>query len=50
MKKPLFIFISFVLLFVIAKVVYTKYCASKAEGCKEEKFEEKFLPEDHVDY
>ncbi len=50
MKKPFFIFISFVILFIIAKVVYTKYCASKEEGCKEEKFEEKSLPPDHVDY
>ena len=50
MKKPLLIFISVVLLFIIAKVVYTKYCASKAEGCKEEKFEDSILTEDHVDH
>lgn len=50
MKKPLLIFIGIVILFIVVKVLYTKYCASKVEGCKEEKFEEKFLPEDHVDY
>ena len=50
MKKPLILFIIAAVLIVVAKLAYTKYCASKREGCKEEKFEEKFLPEDHVDY
>ena len=49
MKKPLLLFIGVVLLFIIAKVVYTKYCASKAEGCKEEKFEDSILSDDHMD-
>ena len=50
MKKPLLLFIGVVLLFILAKVAYTKYCASKPEGCKEEKFEDSILTEDHVDY
>jgi len=50
MKKPLLLFIGVVLLFIIAKVVYTKYCASKAEGCKEEKYVDSILTEDHVDH
>jgi len=49
MKKPLLIFISIVILLIIAKVAYTKYCASKAEGCKEEPYEENILSDDHVD-
>ncbi|WP_309498052.1 hypothetical protein [Sulfurovum sp.] len=50
MKKPLLLFLGVVVLFIIAKVVYTKYCASKVEGCKEEKFEDTILNEDHVDH
>jgi len=50
MKKPLLLFIGVVLLFIILKVVYSKYCASKENGCKEEKYEDNFLTEDHVDY
>lgn len=49
MKKPLIIFIGIVILFVIAKVAYTKYCTSKPEGCKEEKLEDSILTDDHMD-
>jgi len=49
MKKPLLIFIGIVILFIVVKVVYTKYCASKVEGCKEEKFEDTILTDDHMD-
>ena len=41
MKKPLLLFIIFVVLFVVAKLVYTKYCESKPEGCKNEKYDDK---------
>jgi len=50
MKKPLLLFIIFVVLFVLAKIAYTKYCASKPDGCKDEPYVERNLPEDHVDY
>ena len=49
MKKPLLIFIGIVILFIIAKVSYTKYCASKSGACKEEPYEENILSDDHVD-
>jgi hypothetical protein len=50
MKKPLLLFIIFVILFVLAKIAYTKYCESKKEGCVEEEYVERNLPMDHVDY
>ena len=37
MKKPLLFFIIAVILFIIAKIAYDKYCESKPEGCKKEK-------------
>jgi len=49
MKKPLLLFIGVVILFLIAKVMYTKYCASKIDGCKQEKFEDNILSDDHMD-
>ena len=49
MKKTLTIFIIVVALFIIAKVLYSKYCASKAQGCKEEKYVDTILSEDHMD-
>jgi hypothetical protein len=49
MKKPLLLFLFFVVLLVVAKLAYTKYCALKDEGCKKEKFEDTFLSDDHVD-
>lgn len=41
MKKPLILFILFVVLFIIAKIVYNKYCESTPEGCKKEKPEDR---------
>lgn len=49
MKKPLLLFIIFVVVLVIAKLAYTKYCASKENGCKEEKLEDTILSDDHMD-
>ncbi|MEA3433951.1 MAG: hypothetical protein U9R13_05165 [Campylobacterota bacterium] len=51
MKKPLILFIIFVVLFVVAKIAYNKYCASKPEGCKKVKVDEnQGLPEEGVDW
>jgi len=47
--KPLLLFIIFVVLLVIGKLAYTKYCESKPKGCKKEtKIEE--TPEEGVDW
>jgi len=51
MKKPLILFIVFVILLIMAKMVYNKYCESKLEGCKKEVYDEnQGLPEEGVDY
>ena len=56
MKKSLILFIVFVILLVIAKIAYNKYCESKPEGCKnqlngKEKYDEnQGLPEEGVDW
>lgn len=56
MKKSLLLFIILVILLVVAKIAYNKYCASKPEGCKnqingKEKYDEKQgLPKEGVDY
>ena len=51
MKKPLILFIIFVVMLVVAKMAYNKYCESKPEGCKKEKDDEKQgLPEEGVDW
>lgn len=39
MKKGLVLFIMAVVLIVLAKIAYTKYCASKPNGCVEEKMD-----------
>jgi flagellar basal body-associated protein FliL len=55
-KKPLILFIVFVVLLIIAKMAYTKYCESKPESCKnqvngKEKYNEKQgLAEEKVDW
>lgn len=49
MKKPLLIFIVIVIVLIAAKVIYTKYCASKVQGCKEEKLKDSILSDDHMD-
>jgi len=52
MKKSLLLFIIFVVLLVLAKIAYNKYCESKPEGCKKEKidYEKDGLPEEGVDW
>ena len=46
--KPLLLFIIFVVLIVLGKLAYTKYCESKPEGCKKVKIIE--TPEEGVDW
>ena len=41
MKKPLLFFIIAVILFIIAKIAYDKYCESKPDGCKNNKPDER---------
>jgi hypothetical protein len=52
MKKSLLLFIIFVLILIVAKVAYSKYCESKPNGCKKEKvnFEKDGLPHEGIDY
>ena len=52
MKKSFLIFIGLVLLLVVAKTAYNKYCESKPEGCKKEKvnYEKDGLPKEGIDY
>jgi hypothetical protein len=51
MKKTLLLFIIFVILIIVAKVAYNKYCESKPEGCKKEKYnEDKGLPKKGIDW
>ena len=52
MKKTFLIFIVLVLVLIVAKTAYNRYCASKTEGCKQEKvdYEKDGLPEEGVDY
>lgn len=49
MKRPLVLFIIFVVLLVVVKMAYTKYCNAKPNGCKEEPYEENYLTDDHMD-
>ena len=50
-KKPLILFIVFVVLLVVAKIAFNKYCESKPEGCKKEKYDEnQGLPEEGIDW
>ena len=46
--KPLLLFIVFVVLIVVGKLAYNKYCESKPKGCKEVKMDE--TPEEGVDW
>jgi hypothetical protein len=51
MKKSFLIFIVLVLFLILAKTAYNKYCESKPQGCKKEKYDEKQgLPEEGIDY
>ncbi len=50
-KKPLILFIIFVILLVMAKIAYNKYCESKPDGCKKEIYDEnQGLPEEGIDW
>lgn len=51
MKKPLLLFILLAILLVIGKMVYTKYCESNPEGCKNEKYkDEEESPREGIDW
>ena len=51
MKKPLILFIISVILFIVAKIAYNKYCESKPEGCQKEKYDEdEGLPREGIDW
>ena len=51
MKKPLILFILFLLLLIVAKIAYNRYCESKPEGCKKEKVDEnQGLPRKGIDW
>ncbi len=51
MKKSLILFIIFVVMLVVAKIAYAKYCESKPEGCKKVKVDEKLgSPEEGIDW
>ena len=51
MKKTLILFFVLVLILIIAKLIYNKYCESKPEGCKKEKYDPKQgLPKEGVDW
>jgi len=52
MKKTLLLFIILVLLLLVAKIAYNKYCASKHEGCKKEtvNYEKDGLPKEDIDW
>ncbi len=51
MKKPILLFIMFVVLLVLAKIAYGKYCESKPEGCKKEVYDEtQGMPKEGIDY
>ena len=50
LKKPLLLFIIFTIILVLAGIAYSKYCASKPNGCNDEPYDDRNLPEDHVDY
>jgi hypothetical protein len=49
MNKNFIIFLVLVVVLVLAKVTYNKYCESKPEGCKKVKYEDNFLSDDHMD-
>lgn len=51
MKKPLLFFIISVVLIIVVKIAYNKYCESKPEGCKKEKYDEdQGLPKKGIDW
>jgi len=51
MKKALLLFIIFVIVIIVAKIAYNKYCESKPEGCKKVKYDEdQGLPKKGIDW
>jgi hypothetical protein len=51
MNKSLLLFISFSILLLLSIVTYSKYCESKPNGCKQEKYDEKDLgPKEGIDW
>ena len=52
MNKNFLIFLALVVVLVLAKTAYNKYCESKPEGCKKVKidYEKDGLPEEGVDW
>ena len=51
MKKPLILFIISIILFIVVKIAYTKYCESKPEGCKKEnKDDREEFPKEGIDW
>jgi hypothetical protein len=51
MKKTVIIFIFLVFVLVLLKLLYTKYCHSKPEGCKKEVYDEnQGLPQEGIDW
>jgi hypothetical protein len=53
MKRNLVLFIVLVLVLIVAKLVYSKYCESKPQGCKKSEkidYEKDGLPKEGVDY
>ena len=51
MKKSFLIFIVLVIVLIVAKLAYTRYCESKIDGCKKEVYDEnKGLPQEGIDY
>ena len=50
MNKPLLIFISFSILFLVAIFTYNKYCESKPNGCHQEKYEKELGPREGIDW
>jgi len=52
MKKVLIVFLMGVVLIVVAKMAYNKYCESKEGGCVEEKmdYEKDGLPREGIDW
>ncbi len=52
MKKPLFIFIIFALLILVASFAYKRYCEARPGDCKQVKVEdrEEIGPEEGIDW
>ena len=51
MNKPLILFIIFTFLFAVASFSYHKYCETKIDGCKHEKFDDNdFGPREGIDW